>query len=171
MATLKIEAFEYLLSQLCSWQKEVGDVEKMTKVKALKLLFLVASIPVNGNDLLDVFDKFYAMPFGPVEGDVYEAIMENSLVHYEFDDITLKSQPHKMPIELPENLIQKIDASIEQLKQKDNSLITMSAFDLVEYTHTWTCWQDAMYLARIMSKNSCLMKVRDIRRDAKEVWV
>lgn len=170
MATLKIEAFEYLLSQLCSWQKEVGDVEKMTKVKALKLLFLVASIPINGNDLLDVFDKFYAMPFGPVEGDVYEAIMVDSLTHYEFNDITLRTKPNTTLNKLSEDLVQKIDASIAFLKQKEYKLITMSAFELVEYTHAWTCWQDAMYLARILSKNSYLMEVSEIRRDAMEVW-
>ena len=50
------------------------------KLTAMKLLFLAAAPKKDGgDDLLDIFDNFYAMPYGPVESDVYNAIQEDKL--------------------------------------------------------------------------------------------
>lgn len=47
------------------------------KLTAMKLLFLAAAPKKDGgDDLLDIFDNFYAMPYGPVESDVYNYIRQ-----------------------------------------------------------------------------------------------
>lgn len=167
----KILAFEYLLSRLLQWQKENGVTEGMTKVKALKLLFIVASIPVEGKDLLSIFDQFYAMPYGPVESDVYDAMVSDKLEYYDFTGVILQSKStYKVANNLSDKDIRLINASIDCVKKMKKDLINMSAFDLVEYTHTWSCWQDAMFTAHILSIGSYLMSISDIRHNAKEIW-
>ena len=53
------------------------------KLTAMKLLFLAAAPKEEGgDDLLDIFDNFYAMPYGPIEIDVYNAIQGNKLPSY-----------------------------------------------------------------------------------------
>ena len=51
-----------------------------SKLKAMKLLFLAAAPKEDGgDDLLDIFDNFYAMPYGPVEIDIQKAMCEDRL--------------------------------------------------------------------------------------------
>lgn len=80
---LKKQAFEYLLNGLLQWFSN-GELYKnsnsFSRVKVLKLLFFVAVIKdADGNDLLDIFDKFYAMPHGPVESDIYNYMSRDEL--------------------------------------------------------------------------------------------
>lgn len=90
----KLIAFEYILNQLI--EKGVKGDSKVfqssfTRLKALKLLFLVASIKNQyGKDLLDVFDNFYALPNGPVESDVYNSITADTLHYYSFKNIAVR---------------------------------------------------------------------------------
>ena len=88
----KILLFEYLVYRLIEWYKDVvSDSHYINKhfsrLTALKLLFFVSTIKdtENGNkDLLDVFNKFYAMQYGPVEIDIYTAIVEGKTKLYTF---------------------------------------------------------------------------------------
>ena len=76
----KTLAFEYLVYQLLDWYKEAfGNVEEndLSTLKVLKLLFFVTAISSKNEDeslLESPFNKFYAMPLGHVEGDVYSDI-------------------------------------------------------------------------------------------------
>ena len=77
----KIFAFDYMLSLFEQWYKEEGketmNFQNCSKLSVLKLLFL-AAVPKreDSRDLLDVFDNFHALPYGPVESDIYNAIQE-----------------------------------------------------------------------------------------------
>ena len=63
---LKILYFEYIIHLLLQWHKEiysnVNPIASFTRLKSLKLLFLVSSVNAtqDNNGLLDIFDKFYA---------------------------------------------------------------------------------------------------------------
>jgi hypothetical protein len=79
----KIEAFEYLLFELVNWfmnKKNISNYEDfnknndLNKLKVIKLHFFVTAINSNNNNLLEVFNKFCAMPYGHVESDIYNSL-------------------------------------------------------------------------------------------------
>ena len=78
----KIFAFDYMLSLFEQWYKDEGkesmNFQNCSKLSVLKLLFLTAAPKREGaRDLLDVFNNFHALPYGPVESDIYNAIQDN----------------------------------------------------------------------------------------------
>lgn len=80
---IKIKSFEYLIYLLCKWWIEENPekpwVENdLSTLKVMKLLFLISSVNSNSeNDgLLNVFDNWYAEPFGPNEKDIYMHLRE-----------------------------------------------------------------------------------------------
>lgn len=78
----KIEAFDYMLHLFEKWRDNHETIKgkPFPKLTAMKLLFLAAAPKKDrGDDLLDIFDNFYAMPYGPVESDVYNAMCEDKL--------------------------------------------------------------------------------------------
>lgn len=83
----KIFAFDYMLSLFEQWYKDEGkesmNFQNCSKLSVLKLLFLTAAPKREGaRDLLDVFNNFHALPYGPVESDIYNAIQDNRLPSY-----------------------------------------------------------------------------------------
>ena len=88
----KILLFEYLVYRLIEWyQKVVSDQKYIQKhfsrLTALKLLFFVSTIKDGENensDLLDIFNNFCAMQYGPVESDIYAAIVKEKTRLYKF---------------------------------------------------------------------------------------
>lgn len=78
----KIEAFDYMLQLFEEWRDNHETIKgkPFPKLTAMKLLFLAAAPKKDGgDDLLDIFDNFYAVPYGPVESDVYNAMCEDKL--------------------------------------------------------------------------------------------
>ena len=78
----KIEAFDYMLQLFEKWRDSHEELknEPFPKLKAMKLLFLAAAPKKDGgDDLLDIFDNFYAVPYGPVEIDIQKAMCEDRL--------------------------------------------------------------------------------------------
>ena len=67
----KIYAFDYMLSLFENWYNEENKeqnkgFENCSKLSMLKLLFLTAVPKEEGaRDLLDIFDNFHALPYGP----------------------------------------------------------------------------------------------------------
>lgn len=89
MSEQKIEAFEYFVLRLIQWWAEQNpDTEfeenHLSVLKVLMLLFFTCSANHNEfpriedkESMFDVFDNFYAMPYGHIEKDVYEHIRAN----------------------------------------------------------------------------------------------
>lgn len=143
----KNQAFEYFVSKLIEWYQEVnnGDVENndLSTLKVLKLLFFASAIDTKKGDnqtLLDTpFNNFYAMPFGHVESEIYNNIRKNSLPNLTID--SSKSTFNNV-VQYEDSLIkQKIEASLIKLKKANINLINMSAFELVELSHSWYSWK------------------------------
>ena len=62
-------------------------LSEFSRLKALKLLFLVAAIQDDcQKDLLPIFDKFYAMQHGPVESDIYNAMVRDDFKYFRFQN-------------------------------------------------------------------------------------
>lgn len=156
----KIKAFEYLIQQLIVWFKEskpgVDYSTDFTKLKLTKLLFFTTAVNTSERNqgLLEVFDNYWALPFGHVESDVY-----NNLDITAYFDITKNGLTTKG--ELPANYFNEIneyipllEESLNCLKKENFELIQYTAFDLVELSHSWQSWQSIFNLARSHNKSS-----------------
>lgn len=136
----KKACFEYLIDSLA--QRNNGSLEGFTTLKLIKLLFLIVGISSTEENqgLTSVFNNFVAMPYGPVESDIYNAIQDNTLTKYSITaskcdirnniDITIKEE-HRIAI----------DNAIELLLEKNLNILKCQPFELVDITHKWSCWR------------------------------
>lgn len=167
----KIPYFDYFISQIIFRQFNDhesnldliirSNIDKcgLNKLKLLKLLFFVSVLKVDGKYLLDdIFDNFYAMPYGPVESDVYDNIsaLENYIVGNrdirlrEVVDFTYPKKAHDL-------LYSRIDKCVKALYDKNNALFNMPTFDLVELTHKADSWRIVFAEAQRRGKYSLHM--------------
>jgi len=171
METKKI-AFGYMITLFLDWYKEENKTENIqdcysafSKLSLLKLLFLGAAIKTEGDaDLLDVFDNFSALPYGPVESDVYNGIIDDSIPHYTIGDRLIQIKDNNA-IDIEEQLKSRINNSINTLKRVNPQLINADAFQLVEITHKWKSWSDAYSFAEFLGQRGYAMKIEEIKND------
>lgn len=156
---LKIKAFEYVLFKLDEWYKEnnlSSDVNDISVLKALKLLFFISAVDSkkdSDDSLLDViFDNFVAMPYGHVESDVYTNIKDKRHINVTIDNKKAAILNPDLILELNNDVKTKIDNSVVKLKSINAELINMSAFDLVELSHSWYSWK--FYFAKAKRNNT-----------------
>lgn len=169
----KLNSFEYLVSKLVEWYKEAfGTIEgnDLSKLKVFKLHFFVTAISATNDDegLLQIFGDFHALPYGPVESVIYSHLNElnyfritNSCVEVIkiFNDDFIESIAYK----------DLIDRSIEHLKVQNFKLIKASAFDLVELSHSWTCWSLVFNYAKSKGKFASKIPEELIQHESKKV--
>lgn len=166
----KIYAFDYMLSLFEEWYNEENKeqnkgFENCSKLSMLKLLFLTAAPKEEGGrDLLDTFNKFCALPYGPVESYIYNAIQDGEIPSY---IITERSITKKENVKLlyKINDYSLVKEAVDALKAKNKRLILFNAFDLVEITHKWESWKRAINFAKLMDRSSYEMTVKSIRND------
>ena len=170
----KILIFEYVIHQLMKWYMDVfPNSGKMvynhfTRLTSLKLLFLVSAIKdpykQDEKDLLDLFDNYCAMQYGPVEIDVYSDIVNKKTQRFSFGIYNLEDKDSTYSFEeLDGSIKQRIDRAIELVKLRNPQLITFSASKLINITHKWDAWENAMGLAEWLGKRSEKMSVDSIR--------
>lgn len=163
---LLFEYFVYLLEQ---WKADINghSIPSFTKLRLQKLLFLACTInaTVEENRLMCVFNRFNALPYGPVELDIYEAMNSDSFTFLTFDgnDCKFKQQPESVFFyDLDAKHIGWMNDAINELKRKRMDYLYMPVFDLVEITHQWTAWQTAITVADLLGSKSEEMTVEDI---------
>ena len=149
MEDQKIPAFEYILYQLNNWYKEYFPENKCNDIsilKAMKLLFFVASIniPKNNNhlrDLLDIFNNFQAWTYGPVEADIYKHYRDfpNVKVDRYSLEISNEIDIRQWAINNPD-LTERINNSINALRAENEDIISYGAFTLVDISHYYSSW-------------------------------
>ena len=165
--TIKKQAFEYFLSQIQKWGIEKNNYVQyypLTRLKALKLLFFTAAVKNEDNqDLLDVFDNFYALPNGPVESDIYNLITSDMLSYYSFKDFYYSVKKPYNEDDLSDDMKNRIDLAIKTLKQKNKLIVSYTAEQLVTLSHTWLSWQTAIQIGKALGKGSYHMDVAKIR--------
>jgi len=169
----KILLFEYAIHRLIEWYKSVCPNHKDTlpshfsRLASLKLLFLVSAVKDsenNNSDLLDVFDNFCAMQYGPVEVDVYTAIVMRETSNYTFGNrtLTIKTETPNFS-QLDNECTRRVDKAIAVIRNINPRLILNTPFQLVEITHKWYAWQSAMDTAEWFGKASEPMSTESIR--------
>lgn len=159
----KILAFEYLLTQLIKWNG--NNSSSFTRLKALKMLFFVATVKNEfGQDLLDVFDNFYALPNGPVESDIYNCITADTLVYYSFKTFSVTSKRTYDDKHINAKLKERIDLSMSHLRSLNPDIVKYSAEHLVNLSHCWTVWKNSISIANVLGKGSYKMSTALIRK-------
>lgn len=171
METKKI-AFGYMITLFLDWYKEENKTENtqdcysaFSKLSLLKLLFLGAAIKAEEDaDLLDIFDNFSALPYGPVESDVYNSIIDDSIPQYTIGDRLIQIKDNDS-VNIEEPLKSRIESSVNALREENPNLINVCAFQLVEITHKWKSWSDAYSFAEFLGQRGYTMKVDEIKND------
>lgn len=170
MTENKILLFEYAIHKLMEWHKEavsMSDIEShFTRLASLKLLFLLSAtkdLQNEGRDLLGVFDNYCAMQYGPVEVDVYAAIVYKKTNFFDFGNyaIIIKATPDFSA--LSTQLKEQVDRGITILKSLNPRLISLRASQLVNITHKWAAWRMAIGAAELLGRGSEKMSVESIR--------
>ena len=169
----KIIQFEYAIHKLIEWYNQaVVNPEQtiynhFTRLTSLKLVFLMSAIkdPNNNNrDLLDIFNNYCAMQYGPVEVDIYSAIVYKQTQYFNFGNYELSIIKEADSFEgLTIQEKQQIERAIALLKSCNPQLISLRASQLVNITHKWDAWLSAMGTAEWYGKGSEKMTIESIR--------
>lgn len=161
--------FEYIVLCLCEWGKELGyqKIPDLSKLRLQKILFFVCAWNTTTENigLLNVFNNFAALPYGPVELDIYESMCGISpFKHITF--IGNRCMTAALSQECFRDLCQdhkyKVDVAIKQFKDNNYNYITRPVFELVDISHQWTVWQVAMSFAEMVGAKKEEMSVEDI---------
>ena len=173
MKTNKILLFEYLIYCLIEWYKDAFSHNKhlnkhFSRLTALKLLFFVSTIKDTENDnkdLLDIFDNFCAMQYGPVEIDIYTAIVDGKTQLYQFGvhELIVNSQDNAIFDSLNLQDKNRIDRAIMLLKNRNSKIISYPASILIDISHKWDAWQNAMSIASMLGRRCENMPINSIR--------
>ncbi len=171
--TKKILLFEYLVYRLIEWYKDCASNQQsinnhFSRLTTLKLLFFVSTIKDAENenrDLLDIFDSFCAMQYGPVEIDIYTAIVNGETMLYTFGvhELVQTTQDHSILESIDPQYKHRIDKAILLLKEKNPKIVSYPASLLIEISHKWEAWQNAMSIASLLGKRSGYMPIDKIR--------
>lgn len=164
----KISTFSYISHELIRWysEKNIPERNDLSKLKSIKLLFFICACSINESkqsSLFDVFNEFHAMPYGPVETDIYNAINNNNLSSIKIDTGKTTIQGSS-PI-LPDKIKSDIDDALLRLKNINYDMVFMRAFDLVEISHRWISWQIAFQTAKNKNGLKEKMDVSLIKKD------
>lgn len=162
--------FEYIVYKLNDLKNEfqIHDDSIFTKLRLQKLLFLVSTINATSDNkgLLDIFDNFYALPYGPVESDIYDSMNKNDFTNIKFNGnkCVLSNLNENTFTSLDYKYKDLVNNSIQKLKEKGviKEYLEMPVFDLVNITHQWTVWQVAMSIAKMLNSGSESMSTDDI---------
>lgn len=188
--TKKIQAFEYIVIQLAKislgynlkYELNKSDIDKFnenndfSKLKLLKLLFLICVSEPN-KPLLQIFDRFYAMQYGPVELTLFTNI-NNAMNHINiFTCIKVNNQKTEIQFEKITNIQSIEDFGILNKEQIDNvifhfinnshtiKLLTKNHWYLVELTHKYQSWKEAFVRAKAIGKGLFPMPTSSIYED------
>jgi uncharacterized phage-associated protein len=174
----KNQAFNYMITLFKEWHiKETSDNSAyktaFSKLSLLKLLFLTAATPNDeSSDLLDVFDNFYALPYGPVESDIYKDINADTISNFTITEraIIEKVAQESGNKELTAAEQLRIKNAVDTLRSKNSKLVTLNAFELVNITHRWDSWQSAYSFAQFMEQQSAKITSESIRNDKNKFY-
>lgn len=158
----KIQAFEFILFILIQLYEKNKKANDLSILKTMKILFFISSAEVDEKeDLLHLFNSFYALPYGPVEMDIYESIKKNDLNFFQVGNNTTAKNRTSISIQdfklLDKDLKKSIIKSIQFINKENPNLLYLKAFDLVEISHKWFSWNYYFNLAK--SKNQMKMRI------------
>lgn len=145
-----------------------NETNDFTILKLIKLHFFVIAINCEKDDELLKINEFWAMPYGPVETNVYDRIRRNK----NFNEFILSNEKlifldnkPKIDVQIENKIIESIDLLLEI----EPRILFADAGTLVELTHKWNCWKKNYSLARAKNTYSSIIPKEDIINDIKVV--
>lgn len=167
MTNTKNDCLEYLIDVLA--KKNNDNFSDFSTLKLVKLLFFVVGVSCSEEvpGLTSIFDNFVAMPYGPVESDVYNSIQKKQLRKYEITSSGCFLKDGRVKIVIDENKQTKIEEAVEKLLSKNQTIIKSMPFDLVDISHKWSCWKVCYNVALAMNKHSMNIPIPLIRKSVK----
>jgi len=167
----KLLSTKYILYHFSLWYEEsVGDIHAndLSILKTLKLIFLLSTINTDkeNENLLDHGFTFAAMPYGPVEKEIYGMYQASTISNLiGRDGLNFEEIRNENFNLLSENLKKVIDDNISILKSHNYYLISKSAAYLVDLTHLYNSWENNYKKALKENKFSMDIPNEDIKRD------
>jgi uncharacterized phage-associated protein len=135
----KIEYFEFFLEKLFQSCSNNND---FSIVKTQKLLYFLCNSIKDEHDaypLFDIFNNFYALPYGHVEYDTYAATRDNNLKFFEVNRFGMIRKTTGLRISISsDDYTAKIDSAFDNLKK--TSLPLKSSSYLVDLSHCHESW-------------------------------
>lgn len=176
----KISYFEYTIIKLLEWYRDNNQNKVNTLhdndfslLKTMKLLFFVSANTVENNSsitLTKVFNKFSALPYGPVESFIYDQIKKNDGKLNRLTITTKHTEELESPHtnkDLDEKILLELERSIDSLKKINPNFVNLSAFELVDLSHMWYSWQHNYREATSKGVNSKLIDPNEIIKEDK----
>jgi len=163
----KILFFEYFIDSLS--QRNNNSLKGFTTLKLIKLLFLTVGVSSTEEDrgLTTVFNNFVAMPYGPVESDIYDTIRTDGLSKYNITSSQCAIKNSNANTTLDEDSKQIIDNAIKLLFERNPEILSCQPFELVDITHKWSCWKICYDVALANGKHSISIPSRMIQNSIK----
>jgi len=141
----KTQPFEYFLFKAIEESSHNFDDNDFSILKTQKLLFLLTVVNCDKNNtnflINEVFNKFVAMPYGPVEIDVYNETKNEFLSFFKISSFNSILQQAPDFSSLDTQIKDEIDTSIELLIKRNNKIFDLKANVLVEITHRYNSWK------------------------------
>ncbi|WP_052181123.1 type II toxin-antitoxin system antitoxin SocA domain-containing protein [Alistipes sp. ZOR0009] len=170
---IKKDCFEYSIDKFIDWYKEInpekpeGWKTDFTKLKLIKLNFFLSAVNAkeDSDGLLNIFDNYFAMPYGHVESDVYSSIAD--LTRYNIGNTGTDLKPGANVTFNTIEHQEEIDRAIESLKRENKDLINYGAFKLVELSHQWYSWINMFNLAKMRGDKSIAIPSSLIKNESK----
>lgn len=166
----KLLTTKYILLKLGDWFYELNPNRKdndLSVLKTLKLIFLLSTIEKEKIDenLLDLKFTFKAMPYGPVETDIYKAYKSGDLSIISNKGLDYKSLKEMDFNDIKTETIEIINKNVDLLKKENYYLISNSASYLVDLTHLYSSWKNNFKKAQAQGKFSIEIPTQEIKEE------
>lgn len=166
----KLQITNYILLKLGDWFYELNPNRidnDLSVLKSLKLIFLLSTIKKDeeNSNLLDLGFSFKAMPYGPVETDVYKAYQEGKLNIISNKGLDYNSLKEIDFESIEPNIREMIDKNIDLLKKENYYLISKSASYLVDLTHLYSSWKNNFKKAQAKGNFSVEILTQEIKEE------
>ena len=166
----KLLITKYILLKLGDWFYELNPNRidnDLSVLKSLKLIFLLSTIKKDEVDtnLLDLGFKYIAMPYGPVEKDIYDTYQRGELSIISNKGLDYNSLKEINFDNIDSDIRQIIDNNIDLLKKENYYLISNSASYLVDLTHLYNSWKENFNKAKVQGRYSLEIPTQEIKND------
>ena len=166
----KLLVTNYILLRLCEWFYQLNPEKKsndLSILKSLKLIFILSTIRKDqlGLNLLDHGFTFNAMPYGPVEVDIYREYKNGNLNIISSEGVDFNAlKEMSFGSELGEFKV-IIDENLMLLQKENYYLISNSASYLVDLTHLFNSWKVNFKRAKVEGLYSITIPSDEIKED------
>lgn len=163
----KVLFFEYFVDALI--RKNNNKTDTLTPHKIIRLLFLTVGLysTDENKQLTEIFNKFVAKPFGPVEEDVCEFITADILSKYTINKSGCYIKNDSISINLDNDSKKVVDDAVNLLLEKNPNILYYQPTKLVDIVQKWSCWKLCYDIALTNGNFNIIIPSRMIRNSIK----